>query len=181
MIGSSRRHLIDWDTKEKFEPGTIELGLPAPVQMVNRAPLKGDKQYIDIKALMSNKDRFIDLDISNQDIAESDDLETLRVSRSGGRGLLLIYPVSGNSRPTTNGIRTTFEDPVNIIGFGIIFPDHLDENGNVKVNENSYIGLPKRLMAESVGAIDEELDISMLSEDDEGNSEIDGAERLGGG
>jgi len=102
------------------------------------------------------------------------------VARSGGRGLLLIYPVSGNSRPTTRGIRTTFEEPVNIIGFGIIFPDHVDENGDVRVNENTYIGLPKRLMKESVGAIDEDLDISMLSEDDEGNSDVDGTDRLGG-
>ena len=178
VIGSGLSQLTDFE-KKVFEPGTINLGLPKRVQMVNRAPLDRSMDgYEDIKALMSKPDRFVDLEIPTQELNNSDlSDQSLRRKYSGGRGLLLIYPISGNSQPTTKA-RKSFDKKVNMIGLGIVFPDFVD-GSEERLEENNYVGLPASIMPAPIEAIDEDsLEVAMLAEDDEGTADFDGTEVL---
>lgn len=180
VMGSGVSRLKNYKGVE-FEPGDIDLGLPELIKMVNRAPLKGSSidGYEDIKALMSQPDRFVDLDIPSEEIKESGmSNESLRRKYSEGKGLLLIYPISGKSQPTTKGTRVPFSNSVNMIGLGIVFPDFIDRNDTV-LEEHNYIGLPASIMPTALEAPDEdELEVAMLAGDDDGTADYDGTEAL---
>lgn len=115
--------------------GTIDLGLPQPVNCINRAriPLIGGRSHADIKALMSTADRAVDLGLPEGEIPRSADaiarLRNLPADggRGDGSGLLLIYPVSKDSVPMLQDRRGgPSREPLNavehVIGVGMVFP-----------------------------------------------------------
>ena len=184
IMGSSMRKLKDHNGVE-FETGTMDLGLPAPVVTVNRAPLNNtDERCANIKALMSAPDRYIDLDIPIS-ARSSDAAEETRLLYSNGIGLLLLYPISGRSRPTVKiapGGRSTrkpFDNPMDMIGMGIVFPDYPGVNGERSTTEHTYVGLPDSMMPPSLDAADDdENEVALLTTDSEGTANVDGSDKL---
>lgn len=115
--------------------GDVDLGLRAPVGCINRARLKavGGATYADIKALMSQSDRVVDLGITPEEFAEVSTLGQVARLRNlparGGRGddtgLLLLYPVSKDSKPVRGSTKTRepLEAVEHVLGVGLVFPE----------------------------------------------------------
>jgi hypothetical protein len=112
--------------------GTLDLGGEGPVNLINRARFnRGDRQFADIKALMSQHDPGIDMDISSEDIAAQGsrpELLKLRDQLVPDRGLLLLYPISKDSVPNARSgrERERLEAADHIIGIAVVFPDTAD-------------------------------------------------------
>lgn len=119
------------------ELGSVDLALDEPVGCINRARLSviGGSSYADIKALMSRPDRAVDLAIAPEELpTTADELARLRNlpaegGRGDGSGLLLLYPISKDSRPsrragaTRSGrVRVPLEAVDHMIGVGMVFP-----------------------------------------------------------
>lgn len=115
--------------------GELDLGLSEDVGCINRARLRavGGATYADIKALMSQSDRVVDLGITPQefgDVATLGQVAQLRnLPSRGGRGddtgLLLLYPVSKDSRPIRGNMKTRepLEAAEHVLGVGLVFPE----------------------------------------------------------
>ena len=115
--------------------GEVDLGLSQRVGCINRARLKvvGGSTYADIKALMSQSDRVVDLDIDPTELAEvrtRGELARIRnLPARGGHGddtgLLLLYPVSKDSRPVRGSLKTRqpLEAVEHVLGVGLVFPE----------------------------------------------------------
>jgi hypothetical protein len=116
--------------------GKIDLGLNSSVGCINRAKLRavGGATYADIKALMSRTDRVVDLGIKPSALTEDrmniGDLARLRnLPANGGQGdgsgLLLVYPVSKDSKPLRGPAST--REPLgaaqHVVGIGLVFPE----------------------------------------------------------
>jgi hypothetical protein len=115
--------------KEDPELGSVELGLGAPTPCINRARLAHlDRPYADIKALMSLSDRFLDLDVTSSQVGEMSraQIEHGRdpapAGRGDGSGLLVLYPISKNSRPLRGHNRRNLEAAEHVLGAGLVFP-----------------------------------------------------------
>jgi hypothetical protein len=115
--------------------GKVELGLAEQVGCINRARLQavGGATYADIKALMSQSDRVIDLNIDASQLAEVTTrgdvarIRNLPARRGLGdeTGLLLLYPVSKDSRPVRGSTKTRepLEAVEHVLGVGLVFPE----------------------------------------------------------
>lgn len=115
--------------------GDVDIALDNRVGCINRARLKavGGATYADIKALMSQSDRVIDLGISPeelQSVTTRGGVARLRnLPARGGHGddtgLLLLYPVSKDSRPVRGSATTRepLEAVEHVIGVGLVFPE----------------------------------------------------------
>ena len=102
--------------------GTFDIGFPDPVNLINRARLNNDRDYADIKALMSHTDRVIDVDVDHEQIAGAT-AERLQQLRSSSVGLLLLYPIGANSQPTGKKTRRLpLDAAMDVIGLGLVFP-----------------------------------------------------------
>lgn len=147
-ISAERRQgaLERWDVAfvglRKAEHGTIDLGLQRPLNCVNRSRFR-DTEPCNIKALMTRKDRVIDLvDVDH----ESDDAAVTK-SRNEQRprvGLLVVYAISKSSVPEKNSkteyrrcttcrkthhcpqgasaVRHPLDAVADMIGVGLVFP-----------------------------------------------------------
>src|SRR5207244_8214231 len=95
--------------------GRINLGLENEVALVNRARfMRGDPQFADIKALMSEIDPALDLDIPTADL-RGKSFDRLRVLRAGAdphSGLLILYPISKNSEPRGAATGSRYRRPL---------------------------------------------------------------------
>jgi hypothetical protein len=113
--------------------GTMDLGLGVSVGCINRARIRvvGGSTYADIKALMSKTDRIVDLDIPSDELEDITAGELTRMrnlpsegGRGDGTGLLLLYPISKNSRPVRSSAQT--REDLNaidhMVGVGVAFP-----------------------------------------------------------
>ncbi len=113
--------------------GAMDLGGGRMFGCINRARIGviGGRTYADIKALMSQQDRAIDLDISG---AELTDLKTGEIAklrnlpmhggRGDGSGLLLFYPVSKDSQPMgATKTREPLDAVEHVLGVGLVFPE----------------------------------------------------------
>jgi hypothetical protein len=141
--------LIDYIRREVEECGLLQtwnvgfLGLPGDqaggsdlsgligvnrFSLVSRAKLKGlGTRYADIKALMSRADLFCDTGLGE---AETRGLqgEKLRLRRSEvipGEGLLLVYPISKLSKPSSaeSKTREPLQAVKDVIGVALVFPE----------------------------------------------------------
>jgi hypothetical protein len=126
-------------TRSDAPLGTLDLGLPEGVNLINRSRHKRveSPEYADIKALMSEMDVAVDVDMPNDQlraVAVRGDgagaelrarLQRLRDEHVGDRGLLLLYPVSKESSPTqqTQKERRPLEAVDHIVGVALVFPD----------------------------------------------------------
>lgn len=115
--------------KEDPELGSVELGLGAPTPCINRARLAHlDRPYADIKALMSLSDRFLDLDVTSSEVGEMSRAQIehgrdpLPAGRGDGSGLLVLYPISKDSRPLRGKNRRNLEAVEHVLGVGLVFP-----------------------------------------------------------
>lgn len=117
-------------------PSDIEVGLDEPVRPVSRAPLNQQVDRANIKALMSLKDRLLDLEnVAETDVQKADDraTRTLRAQYADQRGLLVLYLIDPRSEPTARSInsRRVMEAPEPLVGVGLVFPtiddwEHID-------------------------------------------------------
>lgn len=117
-------------------PTDIDIGLDEPVRPVSRAPLNQSMDRANIKALMSLKDRLLDLqDVPETEVSKADDKATrsLRARYADQHGLLVLYLIDPRSEPTAQSInsRRTMDAPEPLVGVGLVFPtindwEHVD-------------------------------------------------------
>ncbi|KUI48137.1 hypothetical protein AU198_19090 [Mycobacterium sp. GA-1199] len=126
--------------------GELDLGLSAKVGCINRARLDvvGGQTYADIKALMSRNDRVIDLELPEGELTEKTSnarLVQLRNAPGGptggygdGSGLLLLYPVSKDSKPVRGSAstRAALGAVEHALGVGIVFPESGSSRADVE-------------------------------------------------
>lgn len=134
--------------------GSIDLGIGSEIGCINRARLLqiGTNTYADIKALMSRHDRVIDIRLPEGVLtAETKPAELSRYrsspARSGygdGSGLLLLYPVSKDSRPVRGTAKT--REPLDavdhVIGVGFAFPESRSTRANVEYITADVAAMP---------------------------------------
>ncbi|MFP2990014.1 Z1 domain-containing protein [Mycobacterium intracellulare] len=146
--------------------GSIDLGIGNEVGCINRARLLqiGTNTYADIKTLMSRHDRVIDIRLPEGALtAETKPAElakyrstTARGGYGDGSGLLLLYPVSKDSRPVRGTAKTREPlDAVNhIVGVGFAFPESRSTRANVEYVTADVASMP-------------EVEVEVPDEDDE--------------
>lgn len=150
--------------------GTIDLGVGGKeTGCINRARLQqiGGATYADIKALMSRNDRVIDLRLPDgvlTDETKPADLSRFRSARSAGgygdgSGLILLYPVSKDSRPVRGSVRTRepLEAAGHIIGVGLVFPESGNRRATVEYVTADVASMPD-IEIETPDASDEPVD-----------------------
>lgn len=124
--------------------GEVDLGLENVTGCINRARLTvvGGATYADIKTLMSRNDRVVDLgipatelpsDISVAEVARMRNLPS-HGGRGDGTGLLLLYPVSKDSRPVRGkaNTREKLSAVEHVIGVGLVFPESRSSTAHVE-------------------------------------------------
>ena len=123
--------------------GAIDLDLGKQIGCINRARLLqiGTNTYADIKALMSRHDRVIDIHIPDGLLTAETKPADLAKYRSAparggygdGCGLLLLYPVSKDSRPVrgTAQTREPLDAVEHVVGVGFVFPESRSARANV--------------------------------------------------
>ena len=108
--------------------GTLDFGFDNGLNLVNRSRfLRGDLQYADVKALMSENDVGVDLNISTDHLRSRSrsDLQNLRERLMPDRGLLLLYPISKDSTPLVENPvpqRRPLEANEHVLGMALVFP-----------------------------------------------------------
>lgn len=148
------------------------------VQTVNRAPLAGStRDNLNFKGIMSLPDRVVDIDpedLRGGDRSTDASMREARREHANGRGLLLIYPISGNSRPrpvtssSGSGTRTAMKIDHDLLGLGVVFPYVMDPTGN----QGSFISA--RMHAAFIAMDDEDDTEELLTlEDTESDADID--------
>ncbi len=124
-------HIAVMGRKAIADLGTVDLGLDELVGAINRAPLDhvDTPEYADIKVLTSKADRVIDLGLSDEDLrgmsaGEIANLRNLPPRGKGdGTGLLLLYPISRNSRKDPESqTRCDLNAVDDILGVSLVFP-----------------------------------------------------------
>ncbi|WP_181311182.1 Z1 domain-containing protein [Nocardioides campestrisoli] len=108
--------------------GGVDLGF-GTVPAVNRAPLKDSAPgTANIKSLLNHEDWFADLDpdiVRNLTAEERRQPRDVRRRLASGAGQIVIYVVSKNSLPQTEGSRRARREMAtdeHLMGLGIIFP-----------------------------------------------------------
>lgn len=179
--GGSRYRTVDG---KQVDLGVIDLGASDPVNMINRARLEslddsGSPQATaDVKAVMSRQDRFIDFPVGEAPSPLPTDerqLARIREEKMGGRGVLIIYPISPDSTPMGRsrlvGSREDLGADAPVMGVGIIFPAVNDEDSSGEVE---YVGLHVSGAEAEAYEEEEEFEASLLGDDNEADSSVDG-------
>lgn len=114
--------------------GELDLGLGINTRCINRSRLDvvGGNTYADIKALMSRNDRIIDLEglppeetsaaVAPARLAE---LRSIPDYGGDGSGLLLVYPISRDSKPVRDSVKKTrvaLGAAEHVLGVALAFP-----------------------------------------------------------
>ncbi|WP_338538358.1 Z1 domain-containing protein [Janibacter terrae] len=112
---------------KKETASLVDLGLPDTVRTVSRAPLTRDTDHANIKALMSLKDRLVDLVVpEGVSGKELDDNETrrLRAQLADDRGLLILYLIDQASGPVEKALRVRrpMQASEPLVGVALVFP-----------------------------------------------------------
>lgn len=122
---------------QKEHAQAVDLGLPTPIRCVERAPLSSDANRANIKALMSLKDRLLDLSLQEPPSSVKSNVETrrLRAQNADGRGLLILYLIDPRSGPKDTILKTRrqMRAAAPLVGVGLVFPTVDDwEHGDDK-------------------------------------------------
>lgn len=125
--------LVDTPQKAGSNLGTLKIG-EVELRCANRSALEDStSDKINLKAIMSPDDRLRDIDpaVYRGDPHSSDEQRRrLRRLHGGGRGLILVYPISKNSAPKLEGgNRIALPVDHHLLGFVIFFPNVNDVNG----------------------------------------------------
>lgn len=109
VIGSGRMNKID-------------LGIKESTHLIKRSRFR-KIQPANIKALTTRSDRIIDLSQDDPSGLKADDISNMRNLEQPNSGLLLIYPIDKNSKPSSaSRSRHALSAKEHIIGVGISFP-----------------------------------------------------------
>lgn len=130
----------EWNVALVEPPGgrtsSKPLGAFGPVRMVTRSRLNMPRPdgAADIKALMSRRDLFADVDES----AASDDWESLKRQRQAVVGdltpLLLLYAIDPGSAPAAGSrYRAPLDAVAEVLGIGLVLPDRGERKRYVRV------------------------------------------------
>lgn len=143
---------------------TIDIGLGFPVHLVNRSRFK-TIQPANIKALTTIADRVIDLDWNGKlSSLTNDNITALRNHQLPDTGLLLIYPINKDSKPSDESkVRKPLEAVEHIIGIGLSFPKS-------KINQKDYYqnNLQGLFSGDDLNElIEEEADLEQFDDKDE--------------
>lgn len=134
--------------------GSIDLGTGNQIGCINRARLLqiGTNTYADIKALMSRHDRVIDIHLPDGLLTAETKPADLAKYRSAperggygdGSGLLLLYPVSKDSRPVrgTAKTREPLDAVEHVVGVGFVFPESRSARANVEYVTADVAAMP---------------------------------------
>lgn len=110
--------------------GTVDMGPLGELNGLVRAPLQTPETFANVKGLMTKGDAVVDLgNEAVKRVNAGERFETVRFEANAADGLLVLYPISKNSRPMRNVEMTSrrpLESPEDLIGVGIIFPSVLD-------------------------------------------------------
>jgi hypothetical protein len=110
--------------------GTVDLGPIGDVNGLIRAPLQQPAAWANIKGLMTKGDAVVDLDhAAVSRVSAGAPYAMVRHEAGAENGLLVLYPISKNSRPVHNVEKTSrrpLQSPHDLIGVGIVFPPVLD-------------------------------------------------------
>ncbi|MFN3627470.1 MAG: Z1 domain-containing protein [Parvibaculum sp.] len=110
--------------RESDEP----LGPLESVRLVNRARLKDSGETVDIKALMSKGDIWLDCPGPPPSAQGWEDLKQTRLGEVGQLPLLLLYPIDRKSSPrTASNAREPLDAVEDVLGVGIVFPGSVTE------------------------------------------------------
>ncbi|WP_135452765.1 Z1 domain-containing protein [Mycobacterium sp. DL99] len=125
------------------ELGELDLGF-GEVRAVNRAPLKDSAAgTANIKSLLNHDDWFADLDpedVRNLTPKQRRQPRDVRRRLANGAGQIIIYVVSKDSLPQTEGsrrARDAMATEAHLVGLGIIFPS----SGADPRTDGTYIGV----------------------------------------
>nr|WP_300048463.1 Z1 domain-containing protein [uncultured Nocardioides sp.] len=123
--------------------GSLDLGF-GPVPAVNRAALKDSSAgTANIKALLNHEDWFADLDLQvvrSLTPQQRSQPRDVRRRHADGAGQIIVYVVSKDSLPQTEGsrrARTPMATDEHLVGLGIIFPS----SANEPHTDGSYYGV----------------------------------------
>ncbi len=134
--------------------GSVQLGLGGETGCINRAKLQeiGGATYADIKALMSRHDRVIDIRIPEGRLTADTKPSELSTFRSppaaggygDGSGLILLYPVSKDSRPVRGSMKTRkpLRAAEHLVGVGLVFPESASRRANVEYVTADIASMP---------------------------------------
>ncbi|TPG34180.1 Z1 domain-containing protein [Mycolicibacterium hodleri] len=151
--------------------GAVDLGVDGMESgCINRAKMLqiGGATYADIKALMSRNDRVIDLKLEDGLLtAKTKPAELSRFrsptedgGHSDGSGLVLLYPVSKDSRPVRGTAKT--REPLkavdHVLGLGLVFPESASARANVEYVTADIASMPD-VEVESPDDSDEPLEL----------------------
>ncbi|MBA3943646.1 MAG: Z1 domain-containing protein [Herpetosiphonaceae bacterium] len=124
--------LYDWNIvirslQREKKLGTIKLG-GITVPLVERARRKEPSDYAHIGSLMSKGDVALDLRRSDKELRgkQTPDLINLRAQDMPDIGLLVIYPIAHDSKPTQKAsiaTRRPLDAVADVIGLGFVFPE----------------------------------------------------------
>jgi hypothetical protein len=124
--------LLRWNVVIMERPardlGTLDLGLDAPIGLMNRSRMDIAQPHANIKSLMSRVDRVADLAVASSSVTNASDTE-LQEMRPDGIGLLVIYPIAKHSKPLRKPKadgkqrRKALEAEEDVIGVGLVFPE----------------------------------------------------------
>ena len=112
--------------------GKVDLGFPEELPLIRRSrdPARGAENEGDVKALMSQGDGMLDIDLPAEEMKAwaSEDLPSKRRDYWPDRGVLLLYPIAKNSPPTRRSAnRVAMDAEEHILGVALMFPK-LGEN-----------------------------------------------------
>jgi hypothetical protein len=109
-------------SQEHDTTGPIDLGF-GNVPLITRSRLAHVIDHADIKALMSQIDWAADADLPSRELQSKSVAELKQLRQEHGRGALLIYPISKNSKPSgTKNTRIPMDAVEDVIGVGLVFP-----------------------------------------------------------
>lgn len=120
VIGRVARVMTVGD--ERVDLGTVTLGAHT-YNAISRARKRGTRRPADIGALMSRRDRVMDLpDVEGDRPAKEVDDDRARLAP--GTALLAIYPISKHSVPlrVSTGTREDLDAVEDVIGVGLVLP-----------------------------------------------------------
>jgi hypothetical protein len=178
LMGSSKQSHRLPDGSDTYTVEQYPFAEGISVTMNVRSRLFNWKGSANIKALMSAQDVVVDLDPSIEKVAKRKERIEQREEHLDGRGLLLLYPIAGNSPPLKkqpvdkDPIREALGADIDVMGYGIVFPKGAPSGAQVDIQWGT-VGLPREVFENGPVDDSEEYDpdeLELLENDDDSPS-----------
>jgi len=178
LMGSSKQSHRLPDGSDTYPVDRYSFAEGISVTMNVRSRLFNWEGSANIKALMSAQDVLVDLDPSIEKFATRKKRIEQRKEHLDGRGLLLLYPVAGDSPPLKkqpvdkDPIREALGADSDVMGYGIVFPAPAPSGADVDIQWGT-VGLPPEVFENDPDDDSEEYDpdeLELLENDDDSPS-----------